>query len=51
MVSQKLPQEIASRQSEINILEETINQPNISREYLKDLQEQVKINKLIFISA
>lgn len=41
MVTQKLPQEKGSRQSEIQILEETINQPSISREYLKDLQEQV----------
>lgn len=43
MVTQKLPQEFKSKQSEIQILEETISNPNISREYLKDLQEQVKI--------
>lgn len=42
MVTQKLPQEIKSKQSEIQILEETISNPNISREYLKDLQEQVQ---------
>lgn len=41
MVKQKLPQEMSAKQSEIHILEETINQPNISREYLKDLQDQV----------
>lgn len=43
MVTQKLPQEFKSKQSEIQILEETISNPNISREYLKDLQEQVTL--------
>lgn len=43
MVTQKLPQEIAAKQSEIQILEETLKQPNISREYLKDLQDQVPV--------
>lgn len=42
MVNQKLPQEIKGTQGDIHVLEETINQPNITREYLKDLQEQVK---------
>lgn len=43
MVTQKLPQEYKSKQSEVQILEETISNPNISREYLKDLQEQVTL--------
>lgn len=42
MVTQKLPQEIQAKQAEIHILEETLNQPSISREYLRDLQEQVE---------
>lgn len=41
MVKQKLPQELALRQTEVQILEEVINEPNIGREYLQDLQQRV----------
>lgn len=42
MVKQKLPQEIATKTSEIQILDEVMNHPSITRGYLNDLQEQVK---------
>lgn len=41
MVKQKLPQELTLRQTEVQILEEVINEPNIGREYLQDLQQRV----------
>lgn len=41
MVDQKLPQEIAAKKSEIEIFEQVVNHPNITRDYLQDLQEQV----------
>lgn len=41
MVEQKLPQEVAMKTAEIQILDEVLNHPSISREYLNELQEQV----------
>lgn len=41
MVKQKLPQELMIRQTEVQILEEVINEPNIGRDYLQDLQSKV----------
>lgn len=40
MVKQKLPQELTLRQTEVQILEDVINEPNIGRDYLQDLQEK-----------
>lgn len=41
MVKQKLPQELMLRQTEVQILEEVIDEPNIGREYLQDLQYKI----------
>jgi intraflagellar transport protein 81 len=41
MVKQKLPQELQLRQSEVQILEDVINEPNVSRDYLQDLQYKI----------
>lgn len=41
MVQQKLPQEVATKKAEIQILDEVLTHPSITREYLTDLQEQV----------
>lgn len=41
MVKQKLPQELTVRQTEVQILQEVIEEPNISRDYLADLQYRV----------
>lgn len=41
MVTQKLPHEIAGKQSDIQIYEQVIQQPNITRDYLHELQQQV----------
>lgn len=41
MVKQKLPQELLLRQTEVQILEEVIDEPNIGREYLQDLQYKI----------
>lgn len=41
MVKQKLPQELILRQTEVQILDEVINEPNIGREYLQELQGKV----------
>ncbi|KAG5670736.1 hypothetical protein PVAND_000978 [Polypedilum vanderplanki] len=41
MVKQKLPQELQLRQSEVQILEDVINEPTINREYLQDLQHKI----------
>jgi intraflagellar transport protein 81 len=46
MVKQKLPQELLVRQTEVQILEEVIDEPTISREYLGELQFKIdEINK------
>lgn len=46
MVKQKLPQELLVRQTEVQILEEVIDEPNITREYLSELQYKVDdVNK------
>lgn len=46
MVQQKLPQELLVRQTEVHILQEVIDEPNISRDYLSDLQYKVDdVNK------
>lgn len=44
MVQQKLPQEVATKKAEIQILDEVLTHPSISREYLNDLQEQVSLH-------
>lgn len=54
MVKQKLPQELMLRQTEVQILDEVINEPNIGREYLQDLQQRVddvskEVQKLVEI--
>lgn len=41
MVKQKLPQELMVRQTEVQILQEVIGEPNITREYLSDLQYKI----------
>ena len=41
MVKQKLPQELLVRQTEVQILQEVIEEPNISREYISDLQYKI----------
>lgn len=41
MVKQKLPQELTVRQTEVQILQEVIDEPNITRDYLADLQYRV----------
>lgn len=41
MAEEKLPKELAAKQSELQIYEKVINQRNISREHLSELQEQV----------
>ncbi|KAG4079952.1 hypothetical protein HA402_006264 [Bradysia odoriphaga] len=41
MVQQKLPQEVATKKAEIQILDEVLTHPSITREYLTDLQEQI----------
>lgn len=38
MVQQKLPQEVITKQSELQILQEVLNEPTITREYLLELQ-------------
>lgn len=46
MVKQKLPQELMVRQTEVHILQEVIEEPNISRDYLGDLQYKIdEVNK------
>lgn len=46
MVKQKLPQELMVRQTEVQILQEVIAEPNITREYLNDLQYKIdELNK------
>lgn len=48
MVKQKLPQELLLRQTEVQILQEVIDEPNITREYLNDLQYRIdSVNKEI----
>lgn len=42
MVQQKLPQELQARQSEVQILEDIINEPNLGRDYLYELQSRVE---------
>lgn len=49
MVQQKLPHEVATKKAEIQILDEVLNHPSISREYLNDLQEQVSIEMKISV--
>lgn len=41
MIQQKLPQELLARQTEVQILQDIMGEPNISREYLLDLQMKV----------
>lgn len=41
MAEEKLPKELAAKQAELQIYEKVINQRNISREHLSELQEQV----------
>lgn len=38
MVNQKLPQELMIRQTEVQILQDVIAEPNITRDYINDLQ-------------
>lgn len=46
MVNQKLPLEVASKQSEIQIIQEVLDEPSITKEYLLELQMNVDaINK------
>lgn len=46
MVKQKLPQELMVRQTEVQILQEVIDEPNITRDYLNDLQYKIdELNK------
>ncbi|XP_021693477.1 intraflagellar transport protein 81 homolog [Aedes aegypti] len=42
MVQQKLPQELLQRRSEVQILEEVIDEPNISRSDLVDMQGKIE---------
>uniref|UniRef100_A0A182QHG2 IFT81 calponin homology domain-containing protein n=1 Tax=Anopheles farauti TaxID=69004 RepID=A0A182QHG2_9DIPT len=41
MVQQKLPQELLQRRSEVQILQEVIDEPNISRGDLQELQQKI----------
>lgn len=41
MVKQKLPQELMVRQNEVQILQDVIDEPNITREYLSELQYKI----------
>ncbi|CAD7084672.1 unnamed protein product [Hermetia illucens] len=41
MVKQKLPNEMRNMQEEIKLLEEVIDEPNVSKDYLNDLQMKV----------
>lgn len=41
MVKQKLPQELTVRQTEVQILQEVLDEPNITRDYLADLQHKI----------
>lgn len=41
MVKQKLPQELLVRQTEVQILQEVIDEPSITRDYLSDLQYKI----------
>lgn len=41
MAEEKLPKELAAKQAELQIYEKVINQRNVSREHLSELQEQV----------
>lgn len=41
MVKQKLPQELSLRQTEVQILQQVINEPTIGKEYLQDLQKKI----------
>lgn len=46
MVKQKLPQELMVRQTEVQILQDVIAEPNITRDYLNDLQYNLdEVNK------
>jgi intraflagellar transport protein 81 len=46
MVKQKLPQELNVRQNEVQILQDVIDEPNISRDYLAELQYKIdEVNK------
>uniref|UniRef100_A0A336MJ98 CSON000795 protein n=1 Tax=Culicoides sonorensis TaxID=179676 RepID=A0A336MJ98_CULSO len=42
MVQQKLPQELTARQTEVQILEEVLKEPNLTRDYLFELQTRVE---------
>ncbi|XP_063696260.1 intraflagellar transport protein 81 homolog [Culicoides brevitarsis] len=42
MVQQKLPQELLARQTEVQIFEEVLKEPNLSRDYLFELQTRVE---------
>lgn len=42
MVKQKLPQELLLREAEVQILQEVIDEPNITRDYLNDLQYRIE---------
>lgn len=41
MVQQKLPQELLSKQSEIHILQDVLNEPTITREFILELQMKI----------
>lgn len=41
MVQQKLPQEFQARKTEVQILEDILNEPNLNRDYLYELQSRV----------
>jgi intraflagellar transport protein 81 len=41
MVQQKLPQELKARQTEVEILQEVLEEPNLSRNYLTELQGRI----------
>lgn len=42
MVQQKLPQELQSRQIEVQIMEDILNEANLGRDYLYELQSRVE---------
>lgn len=41
MVDEKLPKEIAAKKLELQVYEDVINEKNINKQYLSNLQSQV----------
>lgn len=47
MVEEKLPKEITAKKLELQIYEDVINEKNINKQYLNNLQSQVNSSQMI----